>query len=171
VGGDYISLGNWTWGGAAGAFGQYYLARETYIGLDAYWVQKGGDAVAFAFGEVQDLNLQYIEVPLTIGYAQRFNDWESNLFIGVAVGFQISCSTRGNASDNSVDCEDVPDLAPKNSLDWSIPLGLAFYRNLGGSLLGLDIRYVVGLSDVFESSNIRNRAWEFTLRWGVPLGR
>jgi len=171
VGGDYISLGNWAWGGVAGAFGQYYLARETYVGLDAYWVQKGGDAVAFAFGEPQDLNLEYIEVPLTIGYASRFSDWESNLFIGVAVGFQVSCSTRGSATDTSVDCDEVPGLAPKKTVDWSIPFGLAFYRNLGGSLLGIDIRYVLGLSDTFENSNIRNRAWEFTLRWGVPLGR
>lgn len=171
VGGDYINLGNWAWGGAAGAFGQFFLARQTYVGLDAYWVQKGGDRVAFAFGETQDLNLEYIEVPLTIGYVQQFSGWESNLFIGVAVGFQISCSTQGSASSSSIDCDDVPDLAPKNTLDWSIPFGFGFYRNLGGSLLGLDIRYALGLSDIFENSNIRNRAWEFTLRWAVPMGR
>ena len=171
VGGDYISLGNWTWGGAAGVFGQYFLTPQTYIGLDGYWIQKGGDRVAFAFGETQDLNLEYIEVPLTIGFAQRFSGWESNLFIGVAVGFQISCATQGSASSDSVDCDDVPNLAPKNTLDWSVPFGFGFYRNLGGSLLGLDVRYMLGLSDVFENSNIRNRGWEFTLRWAVPLGR
>ena len=34
VGGSSVTLGNWKWGGMAGAFGQYFLARQTYIGLD-----------------------------------------------------------------------------------------------------------------------------------------
>ena len=95
VGGSSVTLGNWKWGGMAGAFGQYFLARQTYIGLDANWVQKGGNQVAIASGELQDLNLEYIELPLTIGYRQQFDGWESNLYIGLAVSFQLSCKVTG----------------------------------------------------------------------------
>ena len=35
VGGSSVTVGNWKWGGLAGAFGQYFVARQTYIGLDA----------------------------------------------------------------------------------------------------------------------------------------
>ena len=170
VGGSSVTLGNWKWGGVAGAFGQYFLARETYIGLDANWVQKGGSKVALSDGELQDLDLEYIELPLTIGYRQSFSGWESNLYVGLALSFQISCAVKGVASNNSVDCDDTSGLAPKKTTDWSIPFGLGFYRNLGGSLLGLDFRYLLGLSDVFESSNIRNRSWQFTAKWAVPIG-
>lgn len=170
VGGEYVSLGNWKWGGVAGAFGQYFLARQTYIGLDANWAQKGGSKVAFAGGELQDLDLEYIDLPLTIGFTQRFSGWESNLYIGVAVSFQISCNVKGVASSTSTACDDASALAPKKTTDWSIPFGFGFYRNLGGSLLGLDIRYMLGLSDVFENSNIRNRSWQFTAKWAVPIG-
>jgi len=170
VGGSSVTLGNWKWGGVAGVFGQYYIARETYIGLDANWVQKGGSKVALAGGETQDLNLEYIEFPLTIGYAQTFSDWQSNLYIGLAISFQLSCKAVGSVSDSSVDCDDAAGLAPKQTTDWSIPFGLGFYRNLGGSQLGIDFRYMLGLSDIFESSNIRNRSWQFTAKWAVPIG-
>lgn len=170
VGGSSVTIGNWKWGGVAGVFGQYFLARETYIGLDANWVQKGGSSVALAGGELQDLNLEYIELPLTIGYAQSFSGWQSNLYIGIAVSFQISCKVKGAASSSSVECDDAQDLAPKQTTDWSIPFGLGFYRDLGGSLLGLDFRYMLGLSDIFENSNIRNRGWQFTAKWAVPIG-
>ena len=170
VGGSSVTLGNWKWGGVAGAFGQYFIARETYIGLDANWVQKGGSKVAIAGGEAQDLNLEYIELPLTIGYTQRFSGWESNLYIGLAIAFQISCKAQGAASNSTVDCDDAPGLAPKVTTDFSIPFGFGFYRNLGSSLLGFDIRYLLGLSDVFENSNIRNRSWQFTAKWAVPIG-
>jgi Outer membrane protein beta-barrel domain len=170
VGGDYVQVGNWTWGGVAGAFGQYFVSRETYIGLEANWVQKGGDQVAFTLGGSQDLKLEYIEIPLTLGYTQRFSGWESNLYLGLALSFEISCKTQGTSSNTSVDCDDVPGLAPKQTTDWSIPFGFGFMKNLGGSLLGLDIRYVLGLSDIFENSNIRNRSWQFTARWAVPIG-
>jgi hypothetical protein len=171
VGGSSVTLGNWKWGGVAGAFGQYFMARETYLGLDANWVQKGGNSVAASGGEAQDLSLEYIELPLTVGYTQRFSGWQSNLYIGVAISFLISCKVKGDITGTSAECDDTAGLARKNSAEWSIPFGLGFYRELGGSLLGLDIRYMLGLSDVFENSNIRNRGWQFTAKWAVPLGR
>jgi hypothetical protein len=165
-----VTLGNWKWGGVAGVFGQYFIARETYIGLDANWAQKGGSKVALNDGELQDLDLEYIELPLTVGYTQRFSGWESNLYIGLALSFQIACKVSGAASGTTAECDDVLGLATRNTTDWSIPFGLGFYRELGGSLLGIDIRYMLGLSDVFENSNIRNRSWQFTAKWAVPLG-
>ncbi len=170
VGGSYFSVGDWSWGGIAGAFGQYHVARQTYIGLEANWVQKGGDRVGFSQGSVQDLNLEYIEIPLTIGYVQRFSDWESSLYIGLSLGFQISCGMQATSSGSSVDCDDDSNLPPKKTTDWSIPFGFGFARDLGGSLLGFDMRYVLGLSDIFEASSVRNRSWQFTAKWAVPIG-
>ncbi len=169
VGGTSVTFGDWKWGGVAGVFGQYHIARQTAIGLDVNWVQKGGNKVAISGLETQDLKLEYIEIPLTIGYIQRFNGWESNLFIGVSLGFQISCKLQGTSSGSSDDCDDTS-LLEKKTTDWSIPFGLAFARDLGGSLLGFDVRYVLGLSDIFESSSVRNRSWQFTAKWAVPLG-
>lgn len=170
VGGDYFSVGDWKWGGVAGVFGQYHVARQTYVGLDANWVQKGGKRVGFSAGSTQDLNLEYIEIPLTIGYVNRFSDWESNLYIGIAIAFQISCKVVPTGTSASTDCDDVSLLASKKTTDWSIPFGFGFARNLGGSLLGIDIRYLLGLSDIFENSNIKNRSWQFTAKWAVPIG-
>lgn len=169
VGGDAVILGDWKWGGTAGVVGSYRPARQTAIGLEINWTQKGGSDVAFTPTEEQDLELQYIEVPLTIGYVTRFSGWESGLYLGIQIGFQISCRVKGAASGSSVDCDDT-DINEKETTDWSLPFGFFFTRDLGGSSLGLDIRYAYGLSDVFENSNVRNRAWVFRALWTVPLG-
>jgi hypothetical protein len=169
VGGDYWSVGDWKWGGIAGVLGEYHVARQTYVGLEAYWVQKGGKRVGFSQGSTQDLNLEYIQVPLTIGYVNQFGDWESSLYIGISIAFQISCKIQPTGSSSSTDCDDTS-LPSKKTTDWSIPFGFAFMRDLGGSLLGLDIRYDFGLSDVFDNTNVRNRSWQFTLQWAVPMG-
>ena len=169
VGGDYYSVGDWKWGGIAGVLGQYHVARQTFVGLEANWVQKGGKRVGFSQGSTQDLNLEYIEIPLTIGYVNRFGDWESSLYIGIAVAFQISCKVQPTGSSSSTDCDDAT-LPDKKTTDWSIPFGFGFARDLGGSLLGLDIRYALGLSDIFENTNVRNRSWQFALKWAVPIG-
>ena len=169
VGGDYYAVGDWKWGGIAGVVGEYHVARQTYVGLEAYWVQKGGKRVGFSVGSTQDLNVDYIQVPLTIGYVNRWGDWESSLYIGISISFQISCKLQPTGSSSSTDCEET--IVPsKKTTDWSIPFGFAFMRNLGGSLLGLDIRYDWGLSDIFENTNVRNRSWQFALKWAVPMG-
>lgn len=170
IGGSSLTLGNWKWGGVAGAFGQYFFAPDAYLGLDANWVQKGGSNVTLSSLDAQDLNLEYVELPLTIGYTQRFSGWQSNLYIGAAVSFQIGCKVKGEQSGTSTECDDIPGLAPGKTTEWSIPFGLGFFRELGGSLLGMDIRYVLGLSDVFENSNIKNRGWQFSAKWAVPVG-
>ena len=170
VGGDYYSVGDWKWGFMAGAFGQYHIARQTYIGLEANYVPKGGKRVGFSQGSTQDLNLEYIELPLTIGYVNRFSGWESNLYIGVAFAFQISCKVVPTGTSNSTDCDDAPLLPSKKTTEWSIPFGFGFAKDMGGSLLGLDVRYALGLSDIFENSNVRNRSWQFTAKWAVPIG-
>ncbi len=167
VGGSDVTLGDWSWGGMAGAFGSYRPARLTSIAFEANWVQKGGNRVAFSQGEIQDLDLQYIEFPLTIGYINSFSGWESGLYAGISLGFQISCKVK--STSGSQDCDDTS-LAVKKTTDWSIPLGLFFARDLGGSSLGIDIRYAIGLSDIFEDSSVRNRSWQFRAIWYVPIG-
>jgi len=168
LGGSSVQVGNSTWGGMVGAFGTYRPARQTSIGFEVNWVQKGGDNVAFTQGETQDIQLQYIEFPLTIGYVNSSSGWDTGLYIGISLGFQISCKVKGSSSGSSTDCEDTT-LSNPNSMDWSIPFGFAFARNLGGSSLGLDIRYSLGLSDIFENSAARNRSWQFRAIWAVPI--
>ncbi len=121
--------------------------------------------------QAQDLNLEYIEFPLTIGYTNRFSGWESNLYIGIAISFQISCKVvlgAARATPSTATTCPGPGAQEDDGLVDSVRIRL--HRDLGGSLLGLDFRYMLGLSDIFENSNIRNRSWQFTAKWAVPIG-
>jgi hypothetical protein len=168
VGGSSVIVGNWRWGGTAGVIGTFRPARQTAIGLEVNWTQKGGNDVAFSGFETQDLQLQYIEIPLTIGYVNRWSGWESGLYAGIQIGFQISCKVKGSTSGSSTDCDDTN--FSKKTTDWTLPFGFFFAKDLGGSSLGLDIRYALGLSDIFENTDVRNRAWIFRAVWYTGIG-
>ena len=83
---------------------------------------------------------------------------------------RLSCKVKGSQSGTSTDCDEALQAVSKNTTDWTLPFGFFFARDLGGSSLGLDVRYALGLSDIFDNTSIRNRAWLFRAIWYVPLG-
>ena len=52
------------------------------------------------------------------------------------------------------------------STEWSLPFGATFsYQLGGGSSLGVDLRYVVGVSSTLATVDARNRTFEVLGRW------
>jgi hypothetical protein len=133
------------WGGTAGLQGGIRTSRNSVVALEANWVQKGGD----------NTRLDYIELPLLIGGVGTLADgvWRGRAYAGIGIGFNVACSASG-----SVDCDRA------KSTEWALPLGFTFARwTSGGTLIGVDIRYSLGLSDVLENSTFKNRSWQFRL--------
>jgi hypothetical protein len=141
------------WGGMAGVF---VGIRNWYtIGvLEANWVQKGGDST----------RVDYIEVPLLIGGGTTTDSGILfRLYTGIGISFPISCSSTSTSS--------LQDCDQKRGSEWTWPIGLLIGRQLGdGPMFGAaDVRYSIGLSDVFEGSQARNRSWQFRLLLGRRL--
>jgi hypothetical protein len=141
------------WGGMAGVF---VGIRNWYtIGvLEANWVQKGGDST----------RIDYIEVPLLIGGGTTTDSGILfRFYTGIGIGFAISC--------NSTSTSTLQDCDRKRSTEWTWPIGLLLGRQFGnGPMFGAaDVRYSIGLSDVFEGSQARNRSWQFRLLLGRRL--
>ncbi len=144
------------WGFTGGLFGGMQLNQNLALNVEANWVQKGVKADGT---EDTGIRLDYIQVPVTLaGGASGFN-----AYIGIGIGFKVGCSAP---SAVFWDCDEV------NSTEWTLPMGLNYKWKLdGGKFIGFDVRYDLGLSDVFENGDVRNRAWLFRVQFGAIKGR
>lgn len=143
------------WGFTGGVFGTLRTSRNSMVGLQANYTQKGGKDLA---------RLDYIEIPFIIGtIIPTDNDRINfNFFTGISVAFKVSCSADEGAILN---CDDA------KGTEWAWPLGLGVaFRNAKGGLVGLDARYSLSFSDAYDTSIARNRSWQFRLYYGVPVG-
>jgi len=145
------------WGFIGGIFGALRMNRNSMIGLEANYVQKGGKDVA---------DLSYIDIPFIIGAViPTDNDaLNFNFYTGIGLGIKVSCSEAEGAL-----ISDPCDRA--KGTEWTWPIGLAFaIRSESGKYFGLDGRYSIGISDAFEGSSARNRGWQFKALFGIPMG-
>ncbi len=145
------------WGFIGGVFGVIRTSRNSMVGLEANYVQKGGKDLA---------RLDYIDIPFIIGaIIPTDNDAINfNFYTGIGLGIKVSCSEEEGASLSDP-------CGRAKGTDWSWPIGLAFaVRNQSGKYFGLDGRYSIGISDAFEGSTARNRSWQFKALFGIPAG-
>jgi hypothetical protein len=143
---------NTIWGGTAGLMIGRTFGQNVQANLEANWVQMGGN----------NTRVSYIDIPLLIG-GGIVGGWGTIVrgYGGVSVGFEVSCSTSGVVDA----CPDV------KSTQWTIPVGLMFGKWMdNGVFVGIDTRWVWGLSDVFENSSTKNNSLQFRLVVGKQLG-
>lgn len=144
------------WGFMGGAFGLFRTSRNSVVGLEASYVQKGGENVA---------KLGYIDIPLTIGAViPTDNDnLNFNFYTGIGFGIKVSCSAD-ETTVVSAPCDRA------KGTEWTWPVGLSMaVRSASGRYFGLDARYSIGISDAFDGSAARNRSWQFRALFGVPV--
>ena len=144
------------WGFTGGAFGIFRTSRNSMVGLEVNYSQKGGKDLA---------RLDYIEIPFVVGaIIPTDNDRINfNYYTGISLAFKVSCSVEDGVV--FVNCNDV------NSTEWAWPIGLGMaIRSENGNMIGLDARYSLGISDAFKSSIARNRSWQFRLYYGFAVG-
>ncbi len=154
--GGFVNSGS-RWGFMGGIFGALRTSRNSTVGLEVSYAQKGGKDVA---------RLDYIDIPLTVGAViptdnDRLN---FNFYTGIGLGIKVSCNEEaGGLVSNPCD--------RAKGTEWTWPVGLAFIARTGnGKYFGLDARYSIGISDALENSAIRNRSWQFRALFGVPMG-
>jgi len=149
------------WGFTGGVFGAVRTSRNSVVGIEVNYVQKGGKDLA---------RLDYIEIPFLVGALAENDKVKFNFYTGIGLAFKVGCSLDEQEPiavplGVSADCDDA------NSTEWAWPIGIGLaVRNANGGLIGLDTRYSVGLSDTFKGSAVRNRSWQFRLYYGVPMG-
>ena len=144
---------NFRWGGTAGVFAAWRTTPYNVLALEANWIQKGG-------GEAVNVRIDYIEIPFLIGGVASASggDVRARVYTGINFAFKIGC----NSEAVSFNCDNA------RSTEWSWPFGLTIGRfTPSGRFFGIDVRYMLGLSDAFSTSVATNRGWVFKALIGM----
>ena len=167
MGGSLITDTDSDWGALMGGYGRYRLQSNLALQFEGNWVQKGGRGVVQH--QPVDLDLDYIEIPLTAQLAVGLSpQWEWNLYGGIALAFKTQCEVSNDAGDKAECDQAAPDWT-FNSTEWSVPFGTSFSYQFTRSALTADFRYSYGLSAAIDNLDLKNRSWQFILRWGFEV--
>ncbi len=142
---------DYRWGGTAGVFATWRSTYYSVLGLEVNWIQKGGKDGA---------RVDYIEIPFLIGGVAPAagGDVRLRAYTGIDLAFKIGCSSEVTLFN----CDQV------KSTEWSWPVGLRIGRfTPSGRFFGIDVRYMLGLSDAFDTSVQINRGWVFKAFFGM----
>lgn len=167
MGGSRITATDSDWGVLMGGYGRYRLQTNLAFQLEGNWAQKGGRGIVEESSV--DFDLDYVEFPLTAQLAVGLSpQWEWNLYGGFALAFQTQCNVSDDAGDKAA-CDVAAPTWDFSSTEWSVPFGTSFSYQFTRSALTADFRYSYGLSAAIDNLDLKNRSWQFIIRWGFEV--
>lgn len=167
MGGSLITATDSDWGVLMGGYGRYRLQSNLAFQLEANWAQKGGRGSVE--GGAVDFDLDYVELPLTAQLVVGLSPtWDWSLYGGIALAFKSACDVSDDAGDKA-SCEEAAPTWDFSGTEWSVPFGTSFSYLFTRSALTADFRYSYGLTAAIDNLDLRNRSWQFILRWGFKV--
>ncbi len=134
-------------GFSGGVFANVPVGRSgLYVQPEVLYSMKG--VTDGASGSDDEIQLDYVEVPLLLGFATPVTD--SGLMVGGYAGPAIAFKVR-ERPDAGVDLFESTDV------------GAAFGVTVGAGAFGVDGRYTLGLTDAFKPDGISLRNGAFTI--------
>jgi len=152
-----------------GIFFMYQFSNMFAIQPEAYYSMKG--ATYKEGGGELTITLDYIEVPLLLKLIipVEGSNIRPSIFAGPAIGFNTTSKLKVEFDDES---EEVDMKDDTKSTDFSLVFGGGLGFMVGNNELGFDIRYILGLSSIDDSSDeidLKNTAFSFNVYFGFSL--
>lgn len=153
-------------GFTGGIFFMFQFSSLFAIQPEAYYTMKG----ATLSGENSDItfSLDYIEVPvlLKLIIPVEGSNIRPSVFAGPSVGFNTTAKIKSEFEEQDIK-EDV------KSTDFGLVFGGGIGIMIGKNELGFDIRYILGLSSLDDTSSnaddIKNAVINFNMYFGFSL--
>lgn len=170
--GDDISDTDARTGFAGGLFFTYQFNEMFAIQPEAYYTMKGATNSGTFEGITyeSELKLDYVEIPLLLKFLIPIKDSgvRPTIFAGPSIGFNMSAKSKVEAGGQTFE-QDIEDVA---STDIGLVFGGGIGFPVGNGELGVDIRYILGLSTIDDSSekdDVKNGVLNFNLYYGFNL--
>ncbi len=155
-------------GFGGGIFFMYQFSNMFAIQPEAYYSMKGA---TYKEGGVEfTYTLDYFEVPLLLKLIIPIegSNIRPSIFAGPAIGFNTTSKVKVEFDGESQE----EDLKDAKSTDFSLVFGGGIGFMVGKNELGVDIRYILGLSSIDDSSeavDLKNTAISFNVYFGFSL--
>ena len=155
-------------GFSGGVFFTYQFNNMFAIQPEAYYSMKG--ATYSISGANLTVSLDYIEIPvlLKLIIPVEGSNIKPSIFAGPAIGFNTTHKMKVEYSGQTLE-EDIQDT---KSTDFSLAFGGGIGFMVGKNELGVDVRYILGLSTIDNSSDpwdIKNNVININAYFGFSL--
>ena len=149
-----------------------YLPVSANVGVTvgAAYTQKGVKGSDQGIGV--SLDLDYVEIPalLTVSIPSA-GPVGARFFLGPAFAFEVGCefSAAVGETDIGFDCGDVPGGTEEFDIGAIGGVGVS-YDATNSVILSMDLLYNLGLRNLDEAGDTKNRAFSVQAGVGFPLG-
>lgn len=153
-------------GALTGVFLQFPLGTALAIRPELLFALKGGQAVVSVNGVPNDIDteLAYLELPLLLRAALPTGAVRPVLFAGSALALRIGCDfSRIQRTDSSRVTCGRDDTSEVRQWDLGLVGGAGVEFRLRRATMALEARYTMGIRQVLESVDLKNRAFGVTL--------
>jgi len=150
---DYLFTLGWRWGATAGLMAGVVTFDYSFLEIAPSWTRVGG-------GEIR---LDDLDIPVLLGGILPLAGPRNRIRVygGLSLSVRVGCAA-GALGACDVD----------RGTAWSVPVGVSFIRLVrGGHFAGVDVRYALGFTEVFEVTDATQRSWQFRAMFGLPLRR
>ncbi len=159
-------------GFAGGVFFMYQFTNMFAIQPEAYYTMKG----AKQKGNIQGydytatLSLDYIEIPILLKLLIPIQGSKINpaIFAGPSIAFNTTHKVKAEVAGQSSES----DIQNIKSTDFGLVFGGGIGFPIGKNELGFDIRYILGLGTIDDSStsaDVKNGVINFNVYFGFSL--
>lgn len=160
------SEGRWSLTG--GAYIDFYLFRALALGFEANYLELGARDATIGEAVGAELKLAYFEIPFVVkGVLPVGSLWQVRAHAGIGIQIKLSCGLK--VGEAKADCTTDPPAGKVRGSVWAVPMGVGLSRRLGAVRASGDLRYSLGLSDVFSELDAKARAWQVLLHLEMPL--
>jgi hypothetical protein len=156
-------------GFAFGGFFMYQFSPMFAIQPEAYYTMKGATEKMDFQGTTVDLTytLDYIEIPVLFKFLipVQGSGVRPAIFAGPFLGINTTAKVKAEVDDQSQE-EDIEDT---KSTEFGLQFGGGLGFPVGNGELGVDIRYILGLSTIDDSAenfDVKNGVINFNLYYG-----
>ena len=159
-------------GFACGIFLQFQISNLFAIQPEAYYTMKGATYPNHQFSDAT-LILNYIEVPVLIKLIIPVEGSiiRPSVYAGPVISFNTTAEFKSEVYDRGlIEIWDISDDI--QSTDFSLAFGGGMGFIVGSNELGFDVRYILGLKSVFDTSSevdIKNSVINFNIFYGFSL--
>ena len=156
-------------GFAGGLFFMYQFSNMFAIQPEAYYTMKG--ATYSESGADLTISLDYIEVPILVKFIIPIEGSaiKPSIFAGPSIGFNMTAKSKVEFDGESQENDFKDDT---KSTEFSLAFGGGLGFPVGNGELGVDIRYILGMSTFDDSSDpwdLKNNVINVNLYYGFSL--
>jgi len=159
-------------GFAGGVFFMYQFSNMFAIQPEAYYTMKGAKQKGNfeGYDYTATLSLDYIEVPVLLKLIIPIQGSKINpsIFAGPSIGFNTTHKAKVEVAGQSSES----DMQNIKSTDFGLVFGGGLGFPMGKNELGFDIRYILGLGTIDDSSaksDVKNGVINFNAYFGFSL--